>query len=158
MEQDWDALRWNEQGLIPAIVQDVQSKQVLMLAYMNRESLAKTLETGYTWFWSRSRQKLWQKGETSGHVQRVRDIRLDCDGDALLVLVEQTGPACHEGTYSCFARQWPTGDTADGTECSDGRSHWPSSAVWSRSLPSGTPSGRPDRIRRICLKKVWTKS
>lgn len=120
MEQDWDALRWNEQGLIPAIVQDVQSKQVLMLAYMNRESLAKTLETGYTWFWSRSRQKLWQKGETSGHVQRVRDIRLDCDGDALLVLVEQTGPACHEGMYSCFARQWPTGDTADGTECSDG--------------------------------------
>jgi len=101
---DWEALRWNEQGLIPAVVQDVQSKEVLMLAYMNRESLAKTLETGYTWFWSRSRQKLWQKGETSGHVQRVRDIRVDCDGDTLLVLVEQTGPACHEGTYTCFSR------------------------------------------------------
>jgi len=111
MAQDWDweTLRWNEQGLIPAIVQDAQSKEVLMLAYMNRESLAKTLETGYTWFWSRSRQQLWQKGETSGHVQRVRDIRVDCDGDTLLVLVEQTGPACHEGTYSCFSRKWPAG-------------------------------------------------
>ncbi|OUM88081.1 MAG: bifunctional phosphoribosyl-AMP cyclohydrolase/phosphoribosyl-ATP pyrophosphatase [Bacillus thermozeamaize] len=99
-----DNLRWNEQGLIPVIVQDVQSKAVLMLAYMNRESLKKTIETGNTWFWSRSRQRLWQKGETSGHVQRVREIRVDCDRDTLLVLVEQSGPACHEGTYSCFSR------------------------------------------------------
>nr|MBO2479361.1 bifunctional phosphoribosyl-AMP cyclohydrolase/phosphoribosyl-ATP pyrophosphatase [Bacillota bacterium] len=111
---DLDALRWDEQGLIPAIVQDVQSKEVLMLAYMNRESLVKTLETGYTWFWSRSRQRLWQKGETSGHVQRVRDIRVDCDRDTLLVLVEQTGPACHNGTYSCFAASLPTNTETDG--------------------------------------------
>lgn len=101
---EWDNLRWNEQGLVPVIVQDVQSKAVLMLAYMNREALKKTMETGKTWFWSRSRQRLWQKGETSGHVQRVREIRVDCDRDTLLVLVEQSGPACHEGTYSCFSR------------------------------------------------------
>lgn len=88
--------------LIPAVVQDVHSKQVLMLAYMNRESLKKTLETGYTWFFSRSRQKLWKKGETSGHVQKVVALYGDCDDDTLLVLVEQTGPACHTGSVSCF--------------------------------------------------------
>ncbi len=113
---DWDNLRWNEQGLIPVIVQDVQSKEVLMLAYMNRESLEKTMETGMTWFWSRSRQRLWQKGETSGHVQRVREIRVDCDRDTLLVLVEQTGPACHEGTYSCFSRQFAEEQASFATE------------------------------------------
>ena len=88
--------------LIPAVVQDVHSKQVLMLAYMNRESLQKTLETGYTWFFSRSRQRLWKKGESSGHVQKVVALYGDCDDDALLVLVEQTGPACHTGSVSCF--------------------------------------------------------
>lgn len=88
--------------LIPAIVSDVKTKQVLMLAYMNKESLAKTLETGYTWFWSRSRQELWNKGATSGHVQKVVSIYGDCDNDTLLVNVEQTGVACHTGEYSCF--------------------------------------------------------
>lgn len=97
-----DKLQWNEQGLIPAVVQDAVSKEVLMLAYMNRESLEKTLETGQTWFWSRSRKALWHKGETSGHTQSVRDIRYDCDADTLLILVDQTGPACHTGAYSCF--------------------------------------------------------
>ena len=93
--------------LIPAIVQETGTGEVLMLAYMNRESLEKTLETGYTWFYSRSRQKLWNKGETSGHKQRVISIKADCDYDTLLVEVEQTGPACHTGSHSCFFRAVP---------------------------------------------------
>ncbi|OKO89164.1 Phosphoribosyl-AMP cyclohydrolase [Geobacillus proteiniphilus] len=97
-------IRFDEKGLVPAIVQDAQSKEVLTLAYMNKESLEKTLETGETWFYSRSRQELWHKGATSGNVQRVVDIRYDCDADALLVLVEPAGPACHTGSYSCFSR------------------------------------------------------
>lgn len=88
--------------LVPAIVQEAGTGEVLMLAYMNRESLQKTLETGYTWFFSRSRGKLWHKGETSGHVQRVVRIAGDCDSDTLLVTVVQTGPACHTGKKSCF--------------------------------------------------------
>ena len=88
--------------LIPAVVQEYKTNEVLMLAYMNRESLRKTLETGYTWFYSRSRRKLWNKGETSGHVQRVVRVTADCDNDTLLVVVEQTGPACHTGSKSCF--------------------------------------------------------
>jgi phosphoribosyl-ATP pyrophosphohydrolase/phosphoribosyl-AMP cyclohydrolase len=92
-------------GLIPAIVQDAITKDVLMLAYMNAESLQKTLESGETWFWSRSRQELWHKGGTSGNVQKVVEIRYDCDGDTLLVLVEPAGPACHTGETSCFYRK-----------------------------------------------------
>lgn len=88
--------------LIPSIVQEHGTGEVLMLAYMNRESLQKTLETGYTWFFSRSRQKLWNKGETSGHKQKVVSIKGDCDDDTLLVEVIQTGPACHTGSKSCF--------------------------------------------------------
>lgn len=102
-------IHFDEKGLVPAIVQDVVTGTVLMLAYMNRESLAKTIETGTTWFYSRSRQELWNKGATSGHVQQVRDMYYDCDGDTLLVKVEQTGEACHEGTFSCFSRKF--GDT-----------------------------------------------
>ncbi len=88
--------------LIPAIAFDVNTKTVLMLAYMNRESLKKTLETGYTWYWSRSRKELWNKGATSGHLQKVISIYSDCDNDTLLLNVEQTGAACHTGSYSCF--------------------------------------------------------
>ncbi|WP_040196639.1 phosphoribosyl-AMP cyclohydrolase [Candidatus Soleaferrea massiliensis] len=88
--------------LIPAIVQEKGTGEVLMLAYMNRESMQKTLETGYTWFFSRSRQELWNKGATSGHLQKVVSIMGDCDDDTLLVTVEQTGPACHTGSKSCF--------------------------------------------------------
>lgn len=88
--------------LIPAIVQEKGTGEVLMLAYMNEESLQKTMETGYTWFYSRSRQELWNKGATSGHVQRVIEIRTDCDNDTLLITVEQTGAACHTGNHSCF--------------------------------------------------------
>jgi phosphoribosyl-ATP pyrophosphohydrolase/phosphoribosyl-AMP cyclohydrolase len=104
------ALKWDEQGLIPAIVQDHQTLQVLTLAYMNRESLRRTLEIGETVFWSRSRQGLWHKGATSGHTQRVVEIRLDCDADTLLLLVEPRGPACHTGAVTCFYRQLEEND------------------------------------------------
>lgn len=97
-------LKFDERGLIPAIVQDGESGQVLTLAYMNRESLAITLAEGRTCFWSRSRQELWRKGESSGHVQRVASITADCDADALVVRVVKEGPACHTGAESCFFR------------------------------------------------------
>lgn len=99
-------VKWDDKGLIAAIVQDVNTKQVLMMAYMNAESLQKTLELGETVFWSRSRSELWHKGATSGNTQQVRDIRIDCDADTLLILVEPAGPACHTGEVSCFYRSW----------------------------------------------------
>ncbi|MDR3566134.1 MAG: bifunctional phosphoribosyl-AMP cyclohydrolase/phosphoribosyl-ATP diphosphatase HisIE [Negativicutes bacterium] len=98
-------IKFNQHGLVPAVVQDAASGTVLMLAYMNEEALGKTLATGVTWFYSRSRRCLWQKGETSGHVQTVRELYYDCDGDTLLVKVDQSGVACHEGTFSCFSRR-----------------------------------------------------
>ncbi len=98
-------IKYNAEGLVPAIIQDAESGEVLMLAYMNEESLRRTLESGRTWFWSRSRQEFWCKGETSGHRQYVREIRYDCDGDALLVKVLQVGPACHTGERTCFYRE-----------------------------------------------------
>jgi phosphoribosyl-ATP pyrophosphohydrolase/phosphoribosyl-AMP cyclohydrolase len=97
-----DAIRWDERGLAPAIVQDDLTGQVLMLAYMNRESLKLTLETGETHFWSRSRRELWHKGGTSGNTQKVRSVHYDCDADTLLVLVDPNGPACHTGEVTCF--------------------------------------------------------
>lgn len=98
-----EKIRYNEQGLVPAIVQDYLDGTVLMMAWMNRESLQKTLETGETWFWSRSRAELWHKGATSGHIQKVRSLRYDCDSDALLISAEQMGDiACHTGERSCF--------------------------------------------------------
>jgi len=102
----WARVKWDEKGLIAAIVQDVNTRQVLMMAYMNAESLQKTLEIGETVFWSRSRQELWHKGATSGNTQKVREIRIDCDADTLLILVEPAGPACHTGEVSCFYRTW----------------------------------------------------
>lgn len=98
-------IQWDERGLVPAIVQDWESGQVLMLAYVNREALQRTLETGQAHYWSRSRGEIWHKGATSGHVQVVRSIRYDCDVDALLYQVEQTGAACHTGERSCFFRE-----------------------------------------------------
>ena len=97
-----DELTFNKEGLIPAIIQDADNNEILMLAYMNRESLTKTLETGRTWFFSRSRQELWNKGATSGNLQDVKEILYDCDKDTLLIKVKQTGVACHRGTRSCF--------------------------------------------------------
>lgn len=95
-------LKWNEAGLIPAIVQDEATGQVLMMAWMNRESLERTLASGQTWFWSRSRRELWHKGATSGNTQTVTGVFFDCDGDVLLIKVQPAGPACHTGQTSCF--------------------------------------------------------
>jgi len=97
-----DSIKFDEKGLVTAVVQDANTKEVLTVAYMNKESLEKTLESGETWFYSRSRQELWHKGATSGHTQKVVSIKADCDGDALVVEVIPAGPACHNGTTSCF--------------------------------------------------------
>ena len=101
MSVDISMVNFDEHGLVPVVVQE-ENNQVLMLAYMNRESLEKTMETGFAWYYSRSRKKLWKKGETSGSVQRVLELSYDCDGDTILLRVKQTGVACHTGTYSCF--------------------------------------------------------
>jgi len=111
MDPTLQNLNYDSNGLIPAIVQDHQTGQVLMMAWMNRDSLAKTVETRKTHFFSRSRNKLWLKGESSGHVQHVKSIATDCDQDVLLVKVEQIGAACHEGYESCFFREHPGGIT-----------------------------------------------
>lgn len=95
-------LRFNADNLLPAIVQDAESGQVLMLAWMDETALARTLRTGRVWFWSRSRQAYWRKGDTSGHIQQVVDVQVDCDGDTVLVRARQVGAACHTGTRSCF--------------------------------------------------------
>jgi len=100
-----DQIRFDEKGLVPAVVQDYSTRQVLMVAYMNKEALQKTLETKIAHYFSRSRRKLWKKGETSGHFQYVKEIRIDCDEDTILLLVEQVGVACHTGHYSCFYRE-----------------------------------------------------
>lgn len=104
MKIDYDKF-FQKSELVPAIVQEKSTGEVLMLAYMNRESIEKTFETGYTWFYSRSRQELWNKGATSGHLQKVIDIYSDCDDDTILVTVEQTGAACHTGNHSCFYKK-----------------------------------------------------
>lgn len=104
MNNSLPALKFNADGLIPAIVQDANTKEVLMLAYMNAESLHLTLEKGETYFWSRSRSELWHKGETSGNIQKVIKIFVDCDADTLLIQVQPSGPACHTGEQTCFYR------------------------------------------------------
>ena len=102
MSINLDEVKFDERGLVPAIVQNAKTREVLTLAYMNQESLARTIETGQTWFWSRSRNELWHKGETSGNTQQVVSLALDCDRDAIVVLVDPAGPACHTGARSCF--------------------------------------------------------
>ncbi len=99
---DTSKIKFDEKGLVPVVVQDVKTNAVLMLAYMSEESIAKTQETGNMVYFSRSRQKLWMKGETSGHIQTLHELKIDCDGDTLLAMVSQKGPACHTGAYSCF--------------------------------------------------------
>ena len=111
-----DELKFDEKGLIPAIAQDAADGEVLMVAWMNREALEKTLETGLAHYWSRSRAKLWLKGESSGHTEKVVEVRTDCDGDVLLIKVEQAGGACHTGYRSCFYRL----RAADGGASEDG--------------------------------------
>ena len=111
-----DDLKYNSDGLIPAIIQDCQNGQVLMMAWMNRESLQRTLDTGLCTYWSRSRQKFWVKGETSGHLQHVRRIAVDCDKDCLLIEVEQVGAACHDNYRSCFHRDLKDGELVPNSE------------------------------------------
>ena len=102
-----DEVTWNEQGLVPVIAQELGSKDILMMAWMNRDALLATLRLGEAVYWTRSRQKLWHKGEESGHTQKVREIHLDCDGDTILLIVEQKdGIACHTGEHSCFFKRW----------------------------------------------------
>ena len=107
MPEEFENLTFNDAGLIPCIVQDAERGDVLMMAWMNAESLRLTLEEGSLWFWSRSRRELWHKGATSGNVQELVELRYDCDGDALLALVHPLGPACHTGERSCFHRKFP---------------------------------------------------
>ncbi len=104
MPVDADALAYDDRGLLPAVVQDATTKEVLMLAWVDAEAVRRTLDTGTTWFWSRSRQEYWNKGATSGNTQSVREVRYDCDQDAVLMLVDAAGPACHTGEGSCFYR------------------------------------------------------
>jgi len=115
MDDDWlDAVKWDANGLVPAIAQDAKTSKVLTLAWMNREALATTAASGEAHYWSRSRRALWRKGESSGHVQKVRELRLDCDNDAVLLLVEQTGGiACHTGRERCFFRRLEDGRWID---------------------------------------------
>ena len=111
MKQDWlDKIKWGEDGLVPAVTQEAGSGRVLTVAWINREALGKTVQTGEAHYWSRSRKKLWRKGEESGHVQKVRAIRIDCDEDVVLLEVEQVGGiACHTGRHSCFYRKFDGG-------------------------------------------------
>src|SRR5204862_615488 len=134
-----EALRFGPDGLLPAIVQDVTDGTVLMLAYMNEESLDMTRRTGYTHFWSRSRQALWKKGETSGNVQRVVSMAYDCDGDALLVQVQQHNVACHTGQRSCFYRALPLQEAASEAE---------------NTAPA--PTDMPDALYRVILTRRAT--
>ncbi len=108
------AIAWDDRGLVPAVAQDATTGAVLMVAWMNAEALARTEETGLAHFWSRSRARLWKKGEESGNLLRVRELRVDCDGDTLLVLVDPTGPACHTGRSTCFFERRPDGAQDDG--------------------------------------------
>ena len=108
-----DAVIWNEQGLVPVIAQEVGSNDVLMMAWMNRDALLASLRLGEAVYWTRSRQKLWHKGEESGHIQKIKEIRLDCDGDTILLMVEQKdGIACHTGEHSCFFLHWDSSKSA----------------------------------------------
>ena len=106
MENITDKVKWDAHGLVPAVVQDERTRDVVMLAYMNAEALDLTIKTRRAHYWSRSRRKLWLKGETSGHFQEVKSVSLDCDGDAVLLVIEQKTAACHTGYWSCFYRQW----------------------------------------------------
>ena len=136
-------IQFDDRGLVPAIVRDARNGTVLTLAYMNEESMQKTLESGETWFWSRSRRELWHKGATSGHLQRVLEMRIDCDQDAIWLKVEQGGAgACHTGRRSCFYRSIPLGGRAGGPiaiEFRDAERTFDPQAVYARKGPAKTP-------------------
>ncbi len=113
-------VKYDAQGLVPVVAQDASTGDVLMVAYMNAEAVQRTADSGEAWYWSRSRGRLWRKGEESGHTQHVREMRVDCDGDALLLVVDQTGPACHTGHRSCFYRDLAAGAETDVAPTADG--------------------------------------
>lgn len=113
-------VKYDAQGLVPVVAQDASTGEVLMVAYMNAEALQRTTDSGEAWYWSRSRGRLWRKGEESGHTQHVREMRVDCDSDALLLVVDQTGPACHTGHRSCFYRDLAAGGETDVAPTADG--------------------------------------
>ncbi|WP_067618914.1 bifunctional phosphoribosyl-AMP cyclohydrolase/phosphoribosyl-ATP diphosphatase HisIE [Alicyclobacillus acidiphilus] len=139
---DLAAVRYDKStGLVPVVVQDVDTKDVLMLAYANREALKRTFSTGQSWFWSRSRQEYWHKGATSGHVQRVVEIRLDCDGDTVLYLVRPEGPACHTGETSCFHRRLTYAEAI--VDPSSANSADPSTAAQLTAIPAQPAEMRP---------------
>ncbi|WP_435923357.1 bifunctional phosphoribosyl-AMP cyclohydrolase/phosphoribosyl-ATP diphosphatase HisIE [Paenibacillus sp. DYY-L-2] len=137
LEELTQSIKWDAQGLVPAIVQDASTKEVLMLAYMNRDSLGKSVETGQTWFWSRSRSALWNKGATSGNTQQIRSLRYDCDGDTLLVEVDRQGPACHTGEDTCFFRTAAIGEGA--------------STGWTEFVPVQQAAGQQDGAGRFAV-------
>ena len=141
MPDDELDLYFTKSDLIPAIIQDDDTEEVLMLAYMNREAFRRTLETGYTWFYSRSRKALWNKGETSGHTQQVVSIFSDCDDDTLLLRVKQKGAACHTGSHSCFFKRLRGEDTPKGNKL------W----IFARALRnrSGPPPGKGGRLLHL---------
>ncbi len=114
-----DEIKWDERGLVPVVVQDFKSKDVLMVAYMNREAFELTLKTGKAHYYSRSRKQLWLKGETSGHTQQVKSVQIDCDNDTILINVEQNVAACHTGYWSCFYRTWSDGWKVTGKKMFD---------------------------------------
>jgi phosphoribosyl-AMP cyclohydrolase / phosphoribosyl-ATP pyrophosphohydrolase len=138
-----EQLHWNEAGLLPAIVQDVSTQQVLMLGWMNAEALELTMITGYVTFWSRSRQELWRKGETSGNVMLTSSVHYDCDGDALLVRAASHGPACHTGNASCFYRQVEFDDVLAAAEAKRRASDAPV-FVWPQEAAEGAPLEREE--------------
>ena len=140
-----DALKWDADGLIPAIVQDAEGGEVLMVAWMDREAVARTLETGQTHFYSRSRRSSWHKGGTSGHVQIVKEIRVDCDADVLLVLAAQVGGACHEGYRSCFFRKI----APDGSLLVEAERVFEPEAVYKRPENSPTANAPPEAVPRF---------
>ncbi|MDQ3745923.1 MAG: phosphoribosyl-AMP cyclohydrolase [Acidobacteriota bacterium] len=141
-------VRFDERGLVPAIVQDARTREVLTLAYMNEESLRRTLAAGETWFWSRSRAELWHKGATSGHTQRVVELRLDCDSDALVVLVEPRGPACHTGAVSCFHRQLESRSPAESLRAEDERTNVDRQAEEAQASVSSQSEGAQSGVVR----------
>ena len=116
MNEFLNEIKFDEKGLVPAVAYDVISGQVVMMAYMNKESIEMTLESGYCTYFSRSRQSLWKKGETSGHLQKLRSMKLDCDGDTILLEIEQEGAACHTGNKTCFYREYKDGQWAEAKE------------------------------------------
>lgn len=116
MKDAVNSIKWNHHGLVPAVAYDLLTGQVVMVAYMNKEAFEKTVETGYAHYYSRSRQCLWQKGETSGHLQKVKAIKVDCDEDTILLEIEQTGAACHTGNKTCFYRQYSDGQWVESEE------------------------------------------